>query len=487
MISIRNSSYALLAVLKKVPTATRTESINAENELSFTAVLDAKATANIVAGNVIECEDDYFDIVYYQSQIGEDGTATVEVDGEHVSYRLNDDTVDSFGMTGTPTEILTAILSGTDFTIGTVEPTASGAYTINEKTTRRGLLIGYANAIGAELSFSKFAVSLLTRRGSDEPRIFTAGKNLRLASKTYNGRQSPALVSYEAEPIGLPDAPLSLGDDVKLVQPELGIDSTLRIITLAYNPLDSLVSEITISNYIVTLENQFYQMTQTSLTKDKVYHGVKLGPDNGLEITRTDNKARALFNSGTLSFQIGDGTGGNWVDKLYYDSVDNKIKFTGDINMLGGSISWNQLSDKPTIITTSDALAAWVGSGYATYINSSGVYTGIIGANHAVLANNVANASLNFDVKGSYYITLKATTSIEGTTLVFCNTQTLGGSISRVDQMDLYANDVYLWGDIHFESLQNIDLANCIIDFSGSSIDFNGATVYNLSVPAVFS
>lgn len=481
MITIRSSAFALLANLPKVPTATRRESINAENELSFTAILDAKATANIVAGNIVECESDYFDIVYYQSSINEDGTATIDVEAEHVSYRLNNTTNDTFGMTGTPTQILTAILNGTGFTVGTVEPTVSGAYAINEKTTRRGLLIGYANAIGAELLFDKFSVSLLTRRGADEPRIFTAGKNLRLISKTYNGRQNPALISYEAEPIGLPNAPLSLGDDVKLVQPELGIDSTLRIITLAYNPLDSLVSEITISNYIVTLENQFYQMAQTSLTKDKVYHGVKLGPDNGLEITRTDDKARALFNADTLSFQIGDGTGGNWVDTLYYDSVDNKIKFTGDINMLGGSISWNQLSDKPTIpaeYTDSDALTAIQG----TYIDESNVWTINVYANN-IQAGTISGVTIDIDTDATIGNNLDLGTldSLLSKRIRFNG----GVNIHTADAGGLYVGNMkrLVISALELELLHATQGIKGTWDFSGAALTLPSG----LTVPAVFS
>jgi len=396
MISIRNSSLALLANLPKIPTATRRESINAENELSFTAVLDDKATANIIAGNVVECEGDYFDIIYYQSQINEDGIATINVEAEHVSYRLNNTTNDTFGMTGTPAEILTAILGSTGFTVGTVEPTASGAYTINEKTTRRGLLIGYANAIGAELQFDKFEVSLLTRRGADEPRIFTAGKNLRLISKTYNGRQSPALVSYEAEPIGLPDAPLSLGDDVLLAQPELALDSTLRIITLAYNPMDSLVTDITISNYIVTLENQFYTLAQTSVTKDKTYNGCKIGPEEGFVAERSDGNAKAVMNA-TEGFALYVDTGGG-LAKVFYVDLDGKLQalglqidgdsvFNGTINasqlIIGGEagdISYSDLADKPNIPSEDDVVTIVGNTVTAPFVNALSVKAGSIDA-----------------------------------------------------------------------------------------------------------
>lgn len=162
----------------------------------------------------------------------------------------------------------------------------------------------------------------------------------------------------------------------------------------------------------------------------------------------------------------------------------------GDNVIMGedAAISWSQVTDQPTIITTDDALAAWANSNYATYIDANGVYTGILGANHVVVSTGASDsASLNIDVTGSYYITLKAAITGGLNSLVACKTSTLGGAISKLESIDLYATDVYLWGDVHFESLQSIDLTNTIIDFSSASIDFTSASVTGLTVPAVFS
>lgn len=378
MISIRNASLALLANIKRATNAVRTEAINAANTIEFTAVLDAKAAETVESGNIADCAGDYFDIVYYDKAINEDGTKTVKCEAEHVSYRLNNPAydLDLFGMSGTPTAILAAILAGTGFTVGTVEPTTAGAYTINEKTSRRALLIGYTNAIGAELSFDKFSVSMLNHRGSEDQVLYTAGKNLRIINKIFNGRKTPAEISYTAEPIVLPNKALSLGDEVLLVQTEFGVSESLRIVSLSYDPMDKQTLEIEISNYVQTLESQFYQMAQASVAKDKVYHGVRIGPEFGFESIRSNKKARSIVNSDTLAWQIGDGSGDNWVDTLYYDSTTNKIKFSGDIEMLGGSIAWGDdgVAHDPAIGDT--ALAAWADSDYATYIDANGVYSG---------------------------------------------------------------------------------------------------------------
>ena len=325
MITIRTSALALLANIKQVIKASRSESINAENTVEFTAILDTKSSNAVEAGNVVEVEGDFFDIAYYNKAVNGDGTKTVVCEAEHVSYRLNNSTYDleTFGMTGTPTQILTAILNGTGFTVGTVEPTTSGAYTINEKSSRRALLIGFANAIGAELSFDKFAVSLLTRRGDVGPALFTAGKNVRIVNKIYNGRQTPALVSYEAEPIALPTKPLALGDNVLLVQPELNVSESLRIVSISYNPMDKLVSDIQISNYVQTLENQFYRMQTETVVKGKLYNGCSFGPDDGFVAERSDGAVKAMMNATEgFSLWVDPGTG---LVKVFYVDVDGKL------------------------------------------------------------------------------------------------------------------------------------------------------------------
>ena len=48
------------------------------------------------------------------------------------------------------------------------------------------------------------------------------------------------------------------------------------------------------------------------------------------------------MNSDSFAWQIGDGSGDNWVNKLYYDGNTNKIKLTGDVNILSGSINWGE-------------------------------------------------------------------------------------------------------------------------------------------------
>lgn len=380
MISIRNPSFALLANIKRAIDPIRTEALNAENTLTFKAVLDEKTALLVTEGNIVECDNDYFDIVYYDKAINQNGTNTIRCEAEHVSYRLNNAAynLEEFDLVGTPTQILTALLvgsgaiNGTGFTLGIIEPTTFGTYTVKEASSRRSLLMGYANSIGAELSFNKFEVSLHTHRGSSAPVIYTTGKNLKIINKIYDGRQIPALISYTAEPIALPNKTMSLGDEVRLVQPELSVSESLRVISLSFNPMDKQTLVIEISNYVETLENQFYEVAQQTVIKDKLYHGTRIGPEYGFESVRSDKRARSITNSDTLAWQIGDGTGAidSWANVLWYDSNTMKLYFVGDITMQGGSINW-----------AAEGIEGGVQHDpKLTHIDANGVYTGTLTA-----------------------------------------------------------------------------------------------------------
>ena len=329
MISLLNSSLERVAIIKNLIKPWRYEQINGENTLEFTAILDEKVSTYADENAVVEFGDDYFDVVYYSKDMNEDGTCTMAIECEHTSYRLNDSDydLDEFAETGTPTAILTAILSGTGFTVGTVELTTSTTYAIQEKKSRRALLMEFIALIGGEVSFNKFEVSILTRRGTTDLQIFTKGKNIKVLSKVYDGRESPAQVAYTCTPIILPDKAIDLGDDVLLVQPELDISDTLRVVSIGYNPIDSMEQEIEIANYINTLEDQLYRIETTTVAKEKIYNGCKIGPDEGFTSERSDSKVKTTMNA-TEGFKLESDIGDGLV-KVFYVGTDGIVHAVG--------------------------------------------------------------------------------------------------------------------------------------------------------------
>lgn len=130
MIKILDSNYKRQAILNKAINPNRFEEINGENTLTFSAILDEKTSNYLNENSVIELEDDYFDIAYLKKNQNEDGTLTVDVETEHISYRLNNPEYDKdyFTRTGTPAYVLGQILAGTGFAVGVVEFTSNVTY-----------------------------------------------------------------------------------------------------------------------------------------------------------------------------------------------------------------------------------------------------------------------------------------------------------------------------------------------------------------------
>lgn len=169
-----------------------------------------------------------------------------------------------------------------------------------------------------------------------------------------------------------------------------------------------------------------------------LYNGVKIDTVNGLVATRSDNKARSVFNATEgIKLQKGNGTGneGSWSDVIWLDNTGNAnfsgvvtatefkdkngnsflssdgIKIQGgkitsittdqlvagtakisaamieslevgrNVTMgAGATISWNNISNRPSIPQT----AADVGAISSTYIDSNNVFTGQIYAERII-------------------------------------------------------------------------------------------------------
>lgn len=358
MIKILDNNFKRLAILNKAINPNRFEEINGENVLNFEAILDEKVATYLNENSIIELNNDYFDIAYLRKNHNEDGTLTVEVETEHVSYRLNNPEYDKewFTEIGTPSYILEKILAGTGFTIKTIEFTTTLTYSAQEKKSRRQLLMEFAHLLGGELVFNKFEISIVNRRGNVEPQLFTTGKNIKIVSKIYNKREideeGNPLVAYVCEPILLPNVSLSLGDNALLVQKDLGIREDLRVVSYSYNPYDKMEATIELANFISGLEDVIYRIQTTTVAKEKVYNGCRIGPDEGFVAERSDRKAKTVMNA-TEGISIYSGSG---LERNFYVDLDGRIKAKEiDIDgsgTFGGTVKADQIDVTTGKITT---------------------------------------------------------------------------------------------------------------------------------------
>ena len=362
ILKILDPSLSELAVVKAASSAVRTEKINADNTLDFSVRIKSGLAGYINETNVIELDGDYFDIAWYRKEQQSDGTLVVSVECEHVSYRLNNSiyNVEYFTMTGTPTELLTAILDGTEFSVGTVEYSGSVTFSLQEAASRRSLLMQFTAYLGGELEFDGFSISLFTQRGSPTPKAVKVGKDVTVISKTVNKRETDSngnpTVSYTCGVYK--GASYDLGDLVTLSYSALDISAELRVLSKSWDPFNPNNVTIEVGNSVSSLENDLYRIETQSVGKDRFMNGVRIGPEYGFEAIRNDKRARAYYRSDQMAMQTGDGSGTNWENKLFYD-YDSETgntelyfngKFTAEvIQALSAIITPNLYAEKATI------------------------------------------------------------------------------------------------------------------------------------------
>lgn len=314
------------------------QGINKEYNLEFTAILNSTAKNYINHNYIVEADENYFDIVTFE-QYRNDAGLFVKAYCEHISYRLNKVEYDKdyFTEDGTPEYILSKILEGTGFTVSTVDFNQIQTFSIQEKLSCRAILLEFASYIGAEIKYDKFNISLLQRLGSITGKEFKIGKDIigirKFVDASENVNGIPKL-AYDIDVVELKTLPefgqfeeFGLGDTVKVIDPDLEINTEVRIVSYEYNPLEKINSKVEIQNFFSTLADDIFRIQRDTLAKGKLYHGIRISPDSGFEAIRSDEKARAWFNSDTLAMQSKED--GQWKNKLWFDPLEGVYKFDG--------------------------------------------------------------------------------------------------------------------------------------------------------------
>lgn len=443
MIKINNTSLERLGVIKKTIASSRLEEINGENTLDFEAVLDSEKAALVDENTIYEADGEYFDTAIFSKIANEDNTFTLEVESEHVSYRLNREEydVEYFTEYGSPTYILGKILEGTEFSVGTVEFAIIQTYSIQESKSRRQLLMEFIASLGGELKVNKFEISIVAHLGSTSVIPVIKNRNVKVVSKKVNKRQlddaGNPIISYKCTPLYLPGQSYSIGDEVRLIQKEINVSENLRVVSITKDLYDETNIKFELSNYMNGLADSLYQIATTSVTKDKPYNGVRIGPEYGFEAVRSDNKARSFFRSDGLVMQSGDGTGTTWKDRLYYeydsDTDETTLVFDGKftasvIEVLTTLITPNLYADKATIaeltvdeVNTSPKVQKYLSSDLSdvNYCKVEGhiiqFITGSVATNYAATRTSSGVWGLTENIETSYYYTTLSVDNSTGT------------------------------------------------------------------------
>jgi len=168
-----------------------------------------------------------------------------------------------------------------------------------------------------------------------------------------------------------------------------------------------------------SLTQQINRLRATTVREGRSYYGLTITRQRGLEIEREDHKSKITLNSDVQRWEV-DG-----VPKLEYDAQANKLKFTGDIIMEGGSISWSNVN-APTPqdvgavpnddgrLSKLSSIGDYLGqlaegqvsglTGKLTYIGPTGIYTGTIGTDQLIAGSALIGSALIDSIKANQIV-----------------------------------------------------------------------------------
>jgi hypothetical protein len=493
---IYNDSGNQLAVLNNIikESSKIKKGLNSEFIFEFNAYEKVLKSEYFDPANIILVDDQKFDIKYIQQQ-HQDYEVIYNIQCEHVNYRLADgisNTLAKYSFIGTPTQIMDDVLIGTEFISGVVDFTDQITLTINKEITRRGVIYELANALGGEIDFSDngFTINIRNTIGANNGFVVRFGKNLKGVSKIVDSR-GELKTSYTVDVLELKNSNdyiakgygsleiIELGDTVRIIDEIIGLDVTNKIVYVEYDPVFRMNTTLEIATKVELLSDSIKKIDNEKLTIEGVYNGVQIGPNEGFVATRSDNKAKTIFNA-TEGISVYSDVGSGLVRNFYVDTNGNLI-MRGNITVLGGSvpgtyitndsISTNKIaanaitSDKISVSELS-AISANLGTISAGRINAVNIYGANINIEDDVTIgqklvlldpnNEVSSTFASFKVLGQSG--LLNTLIISGDVSVNNNT---GGIISytELDRIDAFVSKMFLYGSlITTEGINTTDL-----------------------------
>lgn len=383
VLKIRDPSLNLLAFIEEYDRDEIHEAINREFTFSFTAIIDGEKSDYLVEDNIVEVAGNYFVILYSAAKRNQDDTLTIDVDCDQVAMTLNDPeyNVEYFAADGPPAAVIAEILAGTPFTVGDVDPTEVVTFSIQEAATRRGVLIQFAEYLGAELKFEKYTISLLNRRGSDSGVEFRYRKNLRGITRHRDKRSGTLQVAYDVDVLELRTLPeygeleaYELGDTVTVIDEGLGVSEQLRIVEYDYSPRLRINSKVQIADYVDGIEDTVTRIQRTTVVKDRQYNGIRIGPEYGFRSTFSDNSSRATLNAQEISIEVSEDIGETWTPVFYVEVEEGipKLFLAGDA-IFEGELRAATGSFTGEITANSGNIGGWIIS-ESGLISASGSY-----------------------------------------------------------------------------------------------------------------
>ena len=244
------SGSVLQCSFPRVLSASLSDKLSGERTLEFSVL--ASRSQSLSVGRTAELDGQYYNIVRISKQIT-GGFPVTTAQCEHISYILNDAAYNlvTFVFEGTPTAGLTELLSGTPFSVGTVEATerVEAAFTDQSPLSRRNALMRFIDACGCEVEYDGYVIHLRKHRGSTVRKPLMDGENVTDLSVTIDSRENTA--AYEISLFKM--AELQAGDEVNITYTPMGIQADTRIVSIQYNPFYRYTVRVEVGNYVPNL------------------------------------------------------------------------------------------------------------------------------------------------------------------------------------------------------------------------------------------
>ena len=348
-----NHQGQILAILDNIieDSAKIKRVVNGEFTFTFKAFEKELKSEFFEGDTYVVVDGQAFDIAYIEQSHGNSIEYTLEC--EHVNYRLNDGEVNivpSFAFTGTPTQILTAILADTEFTVGIVDFTTAMTVTVNNETSKKALVYELANLLGGEVDYRNngFTIDILNTIGQNRGFQAHFGKNLQGISKVIDKRGT-LKTSYRIDLIDLKHSSqyiradlqdlesVGVGDTITIFDSVINLNVQNRVVSIEYNPIFSINITLEISNQLELITDKIQQIETNSVNavqQNKLYNHASISVDYGFRSEREDKLARATMGASGLSLDTGDGLG-VYTPAMYFDVLKEKYVFRGDIDASG--------------------------------------------------------------------------------------------------------------------------------------------------------
>lgn len=345
-ITIRdNETLAELAIAYDLMNTRIYEEINNKYTLDFN-ILPYSNVYRIRHPNFLELDGNYFRVRRVEKK--RNSTLMMAISCEHISYELNneydiaaeDEDFDwpDFLFEGTPKEILSEMLQGTRFRIGTVQ--FNDVVLFNSKPMGfRSMIIGLANEIGAEVKWDKFTISLVARRGADRDLSFEVGKNLISMTEVYETHANGAFNRfYDVDVIDLSRIEnenaqqdlydIQLGDTVKLVDEQFNINIDQRVISFEIDPFRKELPKIQLEHVTKNITNTIADVSSSVTDLKRIKGGGGTGGSE--EVIINFNVYDTVISVPDEPTQMPEYV------HLMAERSSRDIKFTGPTSLLAG-------------------------------------------------------------------------------------------------------------------------------------------------------